>query len=108
MIRLGAWFRARLVYAVKHPQKNTGLNTDISKRAKYGALTILILLVFSKYFYTSCITSYFTFFLIHKFGVSVQTSQICLFVFLTAFAIGTLAGGMFGDRFGRKYVIQEV
>ena len=105
MIRLGAWFKARLVYAVKHPQKNTGLNTDISKRAKYGALTILILLVFSKYFYTSCITSYFTFFLIHKFGVSVQTSQICLFVFLTAFAIGTLAGGMFGDRFGRKYVI---
>ena len=105
MIRLGAWFKARLVYAVKHPQKNTGLNTDISKRAKFGALTILILLVFSKYFYTSCITSYFTFFLIHKFGVSVQTSQICLFVFLTAFAIGTLTGGMFGDRFGRKYVI---
>ena len=105
MVRLGAWYKERLVYSVKHPQKATGLNTHISKRAKYGALGILILLVFSKYFYTSCITSYFTFFLIDKFGITVQASQICLFVFLAAFAIGTLVGGMFGDRFGRKYVI---
>lgn len=105
MVRLGAWYKERLVYSVKHPQKATGLNTHISKCAKYGALGILILLVFSKYFYTSCITSYFTFFLIDKFGITVQASQICLFVFLAAFAIGTLAGGMFGDRFGRKYVI---
>ena len=105
MVRWGAWYKERLVYSVKHPQKATGLNTHISKRAKYGALGILILLVFSKYFYTSCITSYFTFFLIDKFGITVQASQICLFVFLAAFAIGTLAGGMFGDRFGRKYVI---
>lgn len=105
MVRLGAWYKERLVYSVKHPQKATGLNAHISKRAKYGALGILILLVFSKYFYTSCITSYFTFFLIDKFGITVQASQICLFVFLAAFAIGTLAGGMFGDRFGRKYVI---
>jgi MFS transporter, FSR family, fosmidomycin resistance protein len=63
------------------------------------------MLVFSKYFYTACITSYFTFFLMDKFGVSVQTSQLCLFVFLAAFAIGTVAGGMLGDKFGRKYVI---
>ena len=105
MIRLGAWYKARLKYIVKHPQKTPGLNTSISKRAKYGALAILILLVFSKYFYTSCITSYFTFFLIDKFGVSVRASQLFLFVFLAAFAIGTVAGGMLGDRFGRKYVI---
>ena len=105
MIRLGAWYKARLKYIVKHPQKTPGLNTSISKRAKYGALSILILLVFSKYFYTSCITSYFTFFLIDKFGVSVKASQLFLFVFLAAFAIGTVAGGMLGDRFGRKYVI---
>lgn len=72
MIRLGAWYKARLKYIVKHPQKTPELNTNISKRAKYGALAILILLVFSKYFYTSCITSYFTFFLIDKFGVSVR------------------------------------
>lgn len=105
MIRLGAWYKARLAYVVTHPQKNVTQNNDISKRAKYGALLILVLLIFSKYFYTSCITSYFTFFLIDKFGISVQASQLCLFVFLAAFAIGTVAGGMLGDKFGRKYVI---
>ena len=105
MIRLGAWYKARLVYVMTHPQKNVTLSNDISKRAKYGALFILVLLIFSKYFYTSCITSYFTFFLIDKFGISVQASQLCLFVFLAAFAIGTVAGGMLGDKFGRKYVI---
>lgn len=105
MVRLGTWYKARIQYVVKHPQKPVGLNTHISRRAKYGALAILILLVFSKYFYTSCITSYFTFFLIDKFGVSVKASQLFLFVFLAAFAIGTVAGGMLGDKFGRKYVI---
>ena len=105
MVRLGAWYKARLAYIAVHKQRNPILNNDISKRAKYWALFILVMLVFSKYFYTSCITSYFTFFLIDKFGVSVQTSQICLFVFLAAFAIGTVAGGMLGDKFGRKYVI---
>ena len=105
MVRLGVWYKARLTYVVNHPQKQPLLNTHISKRVKYWALFILIMLVFSKYFYTACITSYFTFFLIDKFGVSVQTSQLCLFVFLAAFAIGTVAGGMLGDKFGRKYVI---
>lgn len=105
MVRLGAWYKARLAYIAVHKQRNPTMNNDISKHAKYWALFILVMLVFSKYFYTSCITSYFTFFLIDKFGVSVQTSQICLFVFLAAFAIGTVAGGMLGDKFGRKYVI---
>ena len=92
-------------YVTTHPQPQPLLNNNISWRAKYMALFILVLLMFSKYFYTSCITSYFTFFLIDKFGMSVQSSQLCLFVFLAAFAIGTVAGGLFGDRFGRKYVI---
>ncbi len=105
MVRLGVWYKARLAYVVNHPQKQPLLNTHISKRVKYLALFILIMLVFSKYFYTACIMSYFTFFLMDKFGVSVQTSQLCLFVFLAAFAIGTVAGGMLGDKFGRKYVI---
>lgn len=105
MIRLGAWYKARLLFVVKHPQKDIGLNDHISKREKYRALAILILLMFSKYFYTSCITSYFTFFMMDEFGISVQASQLCLFVFLGAFAVGIVAGGMFGDKFGRKYVI---
>ncbi len=105
MVRLGTWYKLRLSYVVNHPQRIPLLNNHISKRAKYGALLILIILVFSKYFYTACITNYFTFFLIDKFGVSVATSQLCLFAFLAAFAIGTVAGGMLGDKFGRKYVI---
>lgn len=105
MIRLGTWYKTKLSYVVTHQSTQPLINHDISRRTKYGALLILILLIFSKYFYTACITSYFTFFLIDKFGVSVQTSQLCLFVFLLAFAIGTVAGGMLGDKFGRKYVI---
>jgi FSR family fosmidomycin resistance protein-like MFS transporter len=68
-------------------------------------MTILVLMIFSKYFFISCMTSYFTFFLIERFGVSVRDSQFCLFIFLAAVAIGTVAGGAIGDRYGRKYVI---
>jgi FSR family fosmidomycin resistance protein-like MFS transporter len=68
-------------------------------------LTILALLIFSKYFYLSSLTSYYTFYLIQKFHVSVRTAQIDLFVFLVAVAVGTILGGPIGDRFGRKYVI---
>ena len=69
------------------------------------ALAVLIVLIFSKYFYLASITSYFTFYLIHRFGVSVQSAQLHLFVFLGAVAAGTIIGGPIGDRFGRKYVI---
>jgi FSR family fosmidomycin resistance protein-like MFS transporter len=69
------------------------------------AIVILLLLIFSKYVYMASITSYYTFYLIEKFGVSVSHSQVFLFVFLIATAIGTLAGGPVGDRIGRKYVI---
>lgn len=69
------------------------------------ALAILVLMIFSKYFFNACMTSYFTFYLIDKFGISVQESQFCLFAYLAAFAIGTLLGGFLGDRYGRKYVI---
>ncbi|HEY6641961.1 MFS transporter [Povalibacter sp.] len=70
-----------------------------------AALAILVALIFSKYFYLASFTSYFTFYLIHKFNVSVWTAQVHLFVFLAAVAIGTIVGGPVGDRIGRKYVI---
>ena len=69
------------------------------------SISILLVLIFSKYIYMASLNSYYTFYLIHKFGVSVQQSQLFLFVFLIATAIGTLVGGPIGDRIGRKYVI---
>mgnify|MGYP002964577897 CR=1 FL=1 len=69
------------------------------------SISILLVLIFSKYIYMASLNSYYTFYLIHKFGVSVQQSQFFLFVFLIATAVGTLVGGPIGDRIGRKYVI---
>ena len=66
---------------------------------------MLVVLIFSKYFYMASLTSYYTFYLIERFHVSVGNAQVLLFVFLAAVAIGTLAGGHIGDRIGRKYVI---
>ncbi len=75
-------------------------------RTKIGLfIFVLFMLMFSKNFYTSSMTSYFTFFLIDKFQISVQTAQICLFVFLFSQVIGTILGGILGDKYGRKYII---
>jgi MFS transporter, FSR family, fosmidomycin resistance protein len=69
------------------------------------SLAILLLLIFSKFFYTASMSSYFTFYLMHKFHLSIQDSQFHLFIFLASVATGTLIGGPLGDRFGRKYII---
>ncbi|WP_028640942.1 MFS transporter [Novosphingobium acidiphilum] len=68
-------------------------------------IAILLALIFSKYVYLASLTSYFTFYLIQRFGVTVENAQLHLFAFLTAVAIGTILGGPLGDRFGRKQVI---
>ncbi len=70
-----------------------------------GAITVLLVLIFSKYFYVAGLSSFYTFYLIEKFSLSVQSAQVHLFVFLLASALGTLLGGPIGDRIGRKPVI---
>ncbi len=103
---VGNWYKDYMVNL--NARKGTKLNTvtnTFSKRRVIGAVSILLVLIFSKYFYMASITSYFTFYLIEKFNVSVQTSQVYLFVFLFSVAAGTLIGGPVGDRLGRKYVI---
>jgi FSR family fosmidomycin resistance protein-like MFS transporter len=85
-------------------QAERGSSGLSSSRVRF-ALVVLITLLFSKAFYLAGINSYYTFFLIHKFGVATQTAQIYLFVFLAASACGVMLGGPLGDRFGRKYVI---
>lgn len=105
LFKVGNWYKAKLIDAVKHVQKKVTPYATVSKRKVHIAMFILVMLIFSKYFYISCMTSYFTFFLMDKFHLSVGSSQLCLFAFLGALAIGTLAGGVLGDKFGRKYVI---
>ena len=70
-----------------------------------GAIAVLLALIFSKYFYLASLTSYYTFYLINKFHLSVRDAQIHLFIFMGAVAAGTIIGGPVGDRIGRKYVI---
>jgi FSR family fosmidomycin resistance protein-like MFS transporter len=77
----------------------------LSRRRIFVAVGVLVALIFSKYFYLASLSSYYTFYLISKFGVSVRAAQIDLFIFLGSVAAGTILGGPIGDRFGRKLVI---
>ena len=79
--------------------------SSLPRRTVLGAVSVLLVLIFSKYFYVAGISSFYTFYLIHHFEVSVQNAQILLFAFLFASAVGTLLGGPIGDRIGRKPVI---
>lgn len=102
--RVGGWYKRHMVAAAKKAVMLVR-DHDLSRRQVGLSISILMALVFSKYFYLASLTSYYTFYLIDKFHTSVETSQILLFVFLGAVAAGTIIGGPLGDRFGRKYVI---
>lgn len=106
MIPICRWFRSYLNHIRKRPAFVVGkLERPLSSGMTVFAISILLVLIFSKYIYMASLTSYYTFYLIHKFGVTVQQSQLFLFIFLVATAIGTLVGGPVGDKVGRKYVI---
>lgn len=102
--RVGLWYRANHVHISKR-SKFTVIPHHLSKTKVVTSIIVLLLLIFSKFFYMAGINSYFTFYVIDKFGLSIQQSQLYLFIFLFAVAAGTLAGGPVGDRIGRKYVI---
>ena len=102
--RVGLWYSASYLHIAKKT-RSAAVPHHLSKNKVTGSIVILLLLIFSKYFYMAGISSYFTFYVIDKFGVSIQQSQLYLFIFLVAVAAGTLAGGPIGDRIGRKYVI---
>ncbi len=103
--RVGRWYKARRPVVTKARTMAHEAHVRVSSRKVAVALAILIALVFSKYFYLASLGSYYTFFLMNRFHVSVRTSQIYLFIFLGAVATGTIVGGPVGDRIGRKYVI---
>lgn len=106
LYRIGGWYARKLAEQASSVRKNA--QPEVSKLGRGRtilALSVLVGLIFSKYIYLSSLTSYYTFYLIHHFGTSVQQAQVYLFVFLFAVAAGTILGGPVGDRFGRKPVI---
>ncbi|WP_028298808.1 MFS transporter [Olivibacter sitiensis] len=108
-----------ILYKISRWYKPKALRIHVSKRRGYEQVTasgfsrstivyssiILLVLIFSKYFYTASISSYFTFYLMDKFGLNVQQAQMHLFIFLVSVSAGALIGGPIGDRYGRKFVI---
>jgi len=103
LFNVGTWYKHHGLARIKHHQASR--DSGLPKNKIVLALTILLMLIFSKFFYLASIGSYYTFYLIHTFGVSVQSAQVHLSYFLGAVAVGTLLGGPLGDKIGRKYVI---
>jgi FSR family fosmidomycin resistance protein-like MFS transporter len=105
-VRVGRWYASQQ----QHPSfiaahRSRVYGTSLTSARIVGALTVLGALIFSKYFYLASLSSYYTFYLMTRFGVSVRSAQVHLFIFLASVAAGTLLGGPIGDRFGRKHVI---
>ena len=104
LLQVSRWYAAHHINA-PGARKAAAATTPYPPRVVAGAIAVLLVLIFSKYFYVAGISSFSTFYLIDRFGVSVQSAQLHLFVFLLASAVGTVAGGPIGDRIGRKPVI---
>ncbi|POY39364.1 MFS transporter [Solitalea longa] len=105
MLNISKWYQQN-THRIK-AKKKVSLNSaqHLSKTKIAFSIAILMVLIFSKYFYMASMTSYYTFYLMDKFHLSVQSSQVYLFIFLFSVALGTFIGGPVGDRIGRKYVI---
>ena len=106
LAKIGSWYKRQIeLYGRSQSKYDIENVSHLSKRQITVALLVLLVLMFSKDFYTANIQSYLTFYMIDKFGLSVTSSQYVLFFFLVSTAIGLLIGGELGDRYGRKYVI---
>lgn len=104
LVGIGRWYGANRAL-LKPKARAAGEAVALSRARVLGALSVLGLLIFSKYFYLASLNSYITFYLMDKFGMAVRPAQLYLFLFLAAVAVGTVAGGPIGDRIGRKIVI---
>ncbi len=105
LLNIGNWYKRKTAHASKASAPAAAQHSGLPSRTIVRAFAVLLALIFSKYFYLVSLSSYYTFYLIGKFHVSVQSAQLHLFVFLGAVAAGTIIGGPIGDRIGRKYVI---
>ena len=105
LFNVGHWYKAHGVARLKPRTADGKAAAAPQSKQVTIAIAVLLALIFSKYFYLASLSSYYTFYLINRFSVSVQSAQLYLFLFLAAVALGTIVGGPLGDRFGRKYVI---
>jgi MFS transporter, FSR family, fosmidomycin resistance protein len=105
LFNVGHWYKAHGIARLKPRTVDGKAEATPQPKEVRIAIAVLLALIFSKYFYLASLSSYYTFYLINRFSVSVQSAQLYLFIFLAAVALGTIVGGPLGDRFGRKYVI---
>jgi len=105
LFNVGHWYKAHGIARLKPRVLDAKTQASPHRKHVTVAIAVLLALIFSKYFYLASLTSYYTFYLIDRFHVSVQNAQLHLFVFLGAVALGTILGGPLVDRFGRKYII---
>lgn len=103
--RIAVWYENHMNLRATKKIDSEETTVPLSNKKITISIVVLLMLIFSKFFYMASMSSYFTFYLIDKFGMSIQDSQFYLFVFLASVAAGTLIGGPLGDRFGRKYII---
>ncbi|HVA11733.1 MAG TPA: MFS transporter [Stellaceae bacterium] len=106
LARIGTWYKQHRAAMQKRAPRHAAVTAAPLPSAKIAlSMLVLLSLIFSKFFYTAGLTNYYTFYLIDRFGLSIQSAQIYLFVFLASVALGTLVGGPVGDRMGRKFVM---
>ena len=102
--KIAFWYRNQLIYRTHQQALFFDLH-DLSKLRVKWSIAILLIVIFSKFFYSASLSTYYTFFLMDKFHLSIQQAQFHMFIYLVAYALGTIMGGPLGDKFGRKYII---
>lgn len=105
LFRVGRWYKQKMLSRIAAKKASGTGHPEFSRKKVVFSIIVLLVLIFSKFVYLASISSYYTFYLIGKFHLTVQQSQYFLFLFLAAVAIGTITGGHLGDIFGRKYII---
>ncbi len=102
--KIAFWYRDHLIYRTSKVAPFVNLHNLSKSRVKWS-IVILLVVIFSKFFYSASLSTYYTFFLMDKFHLSIQQAQYHMFIYLIAYAAGTIMGGPLGDKFGRKYII---
>ena len=102
--KIAFWYRDHLIYRTNKQALFFDLH-DLSKLRVKWSIAILLIVIFSKFFYSASLSTYYTFFLMDKFHLSIRQAQFHMFIYLIAYALGTILGGPLGDKFGRKYII---